>query len=80
MILLWLLFHHRFILLQNRTAGSTGLNMKEVEELEMLTQQLMQEMDKQPTAEGHMGTYHLLCNHWLPLVHECLPFGSLPVV
>ncbi|CAI9586276.1 unnamed protein product [Staurois parvus] len=37
----------------NRTAGSTTLNMKEVEELEMLTQQLMQEMDKQPTAEGH---------------------------
>lgn len=38
----------------NRTAGSTTLNMKEVEELEMLTQQLMQEMDKQPTGEGHV--------------------------
>ncbi|XP_068114174.1 zyxin isoform X2 [Hyperolius riggenbachi] len=36
-----------------RGGGSAGLNMKEVEELEMLTQQLMKEMDKQPSAESH---------------------------
>ncbi|OCT71219.1 hypothetical protein XELAEV_18034197mg [Xenopus laevis] len=42
---------------QGQTSGSQGLNMKEVEELEMLTQQLMQEMDKPPAAEAHtMGT------------------------
>ncbi|OCT69677.1 hypothetical protein XELAEV_18036601mg [Xenopus laevis] len=39
--------------LQDQTLGSQGLNMKEVEELEMLTQQLMREMDKPPTAEAH---------------------------
>ncbi|KAE8589279.1 hypothetical protein XENTR_v10017504 [Xenopus tropicalis] len=39
---------------QDQTSGSQGLNMKEVEELEMLTQQLMQEMDKPtPAAEAH---------------------------
>ncbi|KAG8429775.1 hypothetical protein GDO86_019248 [Hymenochirus boettgeri] len=32
------------------STGSLGLNMKEVEELEMLTQQLMREMDKPPAA------------------------------
>ncbi|KAM4703567.1 zyxin-like [Rhinophrynus dorsalis] len=37
----------------DRSAGSQGLNMKEVEELEMLTQQLMKEMDNRPTAETH---------------------------
>ncbi|KAM9324569.1 zyxin [Gastrophryne carolinensis] len=37
----------------DRSAGSHGLNMKEVEELEMLTQQLMKEMDKQPSEDSH---------------------------
>ncbi|XP_053548760.1 zyxin [Bombina bombina] len=37
----------------DQASGPQGLNMKEVEELEMLTQQLMREMDNQPSAETH---------------------------
>uniref|UniRef100_A0A8C5W7L4 Zyxin n=1 Tax=Leptobrachium leishanense TaxID=445787 RepID=A0A8C5W7L4_9ANUR len=36
-----------------RSAGPQGLNMNEVMELEKLTQQLMKEMDNQPTAKAH---------------------------
>ncbi|KAM4637095.1 zyxin isoform 1-T2 [Discoglossus pictus] len=43
----------------DQASGTPGLNMKEVEELEMLTQQLMREMDNQPTAEPHTMD---LCN------------------
>ncbi|XP_044152183.1 zyxin isoform X2 [Bufo gargarizans] len=53
-----------------------GLNMKEVEELEMLTQQLMREMDKQPTAESHTMDRCKLCGQGLSRTETVVRAGE----
>lgn len=58
----------------DRTAH--GLNMKEVEELEMLTQQLMREMDKQPTADSHAMDRCKLCGHGLSRTETVVRAGE----
>ncbi|XP_075071851.1 zyxin-like isoform X2 [Mixophyes fleayi] len=60
----------------DRPAGPHGLNMKEVEELEMLTQQLMREMDKQPTAEAHTMDRCKLCGQGLSRTETVVRAGE----
>ncbi|XP_073409150.1 zyxin isoform X4 [Dendrobates tinctorius] len=58
----------------DRTAH--GLNMKEVEELEMLTQQLMQEMDKQPTVDSQTMDRCKLCGQGLSRTETVVRAGE----
>ncbi|XP_069610332.1 zyxin isoform X3 [Ranitomeya imitator] len=60
--------------IQDRTAH--GLNMKEVEELEMLTQQLMQEMDKQPTVDSQTMDRCKLCGQGLSRTETVVRAGE----
>ncbi|XP_075699001.1 zyxin isoform X2 [Rhinoderma darwinii] len=53
-----------------------GLNMKEVEELEMLTQQLMREMDKQPTADSQIMDRCKLCGQGLSRTETVVRAGE----
>ncbi|XP_056385060.1 zyxin isoform X1 [Hyla sarda] len=53
-----------------------GLNMKEVEELEMLTQQLMREMDKQPTADSHTMDRCKICGQGLSRTETVVRAGE----
>nr|AAI60748.1 LOC100158313 protein [synthetic construct] len=61
---------------QGQTSGSQGLNMKEVEELEMLTQQLMQEMDKPPAAEAHTMELCGICGRGLSRTETVVRAGE----
>ncbi|KAG9465511.1 hypothetical protein GDO78_018171 [Eleutherodactylus coqui] len=53
-----------------------GLNMKEVEELEMLTQQLMREMDKQPTVDSQIMDNCKLCGQGLSRTETVVRAGE----
>ncbi|XP_063818745.1 zyxin isoform X2 [Pseudophryne corroboree] len=60
----------------DRPPGPHGLNMKEVEELEMLTQQLMREMDKQPTVDTHTMDRCKLCGQGLSKTETVVRAGE----
>ncbi|MEE6486986.1 hypothetical protein FKM82_014752 [Ascaphus truei] len=60
----------------DQAGGPQGLNMKEVEELEMLTQQLMREMDNQPTPETHSMGQCGICGRGLSRTETVVRAGE----
>ncbi|KAM8924323.1 zyxin [Pelodytes ibericus] len=60
----------------DRSAGLQGLNMNEVMELEMLTQQLMREMDNQPIAKAQVMDRCGFCGQGLSRTETIVKAGE----